>query len=326
MRRFTSLLLCLPIAATLLFSASALAEEAVPETRAPRQNTRRVEVVFVLDTTGSMAGLIDGAKKKIWSIANSIIDRHPGAEIRMGLVGYRDLGDEYVTRHYPLTTDIQAIYGRLLSFVADGGGDTPESVNEALDVALSKMDWGSGKADRVIFLVGDAPPHMDYAQDRKYHEIIPEAVQRGIIVNAVQAGNIRSTAKVWREIAGLGKGEYLAIPQDGGRVIIIATPYDEEIIIIQQRLNSTVIPYGSVATQRETDKKLRMNQEAPAPAAADMAAYVYKAGRAQKAGSAKVITGGGDLVADLQQGNKTLEDIPEAELPPSIQGLPRSER
>ncbi len=95
----------------------------------------------MLDTIGSMANLIGGAKKKICSIANAIVDNHPDAEIRMGLVGYRDLGDEYVTRHFPLSTDIQNIYAELLRFKADGGGDTPESVNEALDVAIIRLGW-----------------------------------------------------------------------------------------------------------------------------------------------------------------------------------------
>src|ERR1700704_3390577 len=66
-----------------------------------------VEVAFVLDTTGSMGPLIEGAKRKIWSIATAIVDANPGAEIRMGLVAYRDIGDEYVTKTFNLTTDIQ---------------------------------------------------------------------------------------------------------------------------------------------------------------------------------------------------------------------------
>ena len=69
-----------------------------------------VEVAFVLDTTGSMGGLIEGAKRKIWSIATAIVDSNPDADIRMGLVAYRDIGDDYVTRTFELTTDIQDLY------------------------------------------------------------------------------------------------------------------------------------------------------------------------------------------------------------------------
>src|SRR5262245_47718174 len=93
-----------------------------------------VEVAFVLDTTGSMGPLIEGAKRKIWSIATAIVDANPAAEIRMGLVAYRDIGDEYVTKIFNLTTDIQDLYANLLELKARGGGDWPESVNEALEV------------------------------------------------------------------------------------------------------------------------------------------------------------------------------------------------
>src|SRR5438132_14334808 len=89
----------------------------------------RIEVCFVLDTTGSMTGLIEGAKQKIWSIANEMVSAKPTPEIRLGLVAYRDRGDEYVTKVFDLTNAIDATYAQLQSFRAAGGGDTPESVN-----------------------------------------------------------------------------------------------------------------------------------------------------------------------------------------------------
>ena len=111
-----------------------------------------VEVGFVLDTTGSMGPLIEGAKRKIWSIATSIVDTNPDAEIRMGLVAYRDIGDEYVTKVFPLTTDIQDLYANLLELRARGGGDWPESVNEALHVGVTKLTWTQGdEVRRIMF-------------------------------------------------------------------------------------------------------------------------------------------------------------------------------
>ena len=95
-------------AAALLSTASFSGADAKPT----------VEVAFVLDTTGSMGGLIEGAKRKIWSIATAIVDSNPDAEIRMGLVAYRDIGDDYVTRTFDLTTDIQDLYGNLLELKA----------------------------------------------------------------------------------------------------------------------------------------------------------------------------------------------------------------
>jgi Mg-chelatase subunit ChlD len=220
---------------------------ASPEAPSARARAKPiVEVAFVLDTTGSMGPLIEGAKRKIWSIATAIVDENPDAEVRMGLVAYRDIGDEYVTKTFDLTTDIQDLYASLLELGARGGGDWPESVNEALEVGITKLSWTEGPAIcRILFLVGDAPPHMDYAQDTKYPEVVRMAHDRGITINAVQAGGARDTERVWREIAQRGDGRYIPIPQDGGHVVIIETPWDTEIIELQGRINGTVIPYGS---------------------------------------------------------------------------------
>src|SRR4051812_15543898 len=73
----------------------------------------KIEVCFVLDTTGSMSGLIEGAKQKIWSIANEIVAAKPTPIVKFSLVAYRDRGDEYVTKLTPLTDDIDAVYGEL---------------------------------------------------------------------------------------------------------------------------------------------------------------------------------------------------------------------
>src|ERR1700710_52544 len=215
-----------------------------------------VEVAFVLDTTGSMGGLIEGAKRKIWSIATAIVDSNPDADIRMGLVAYRDIGDDYVTRKIELTSDIQDLYANLLELKARGGGDWPESVNEALDVAINKLQWtAGGDVRRIVFLVGDAPPHMDYAQDTKYPVTLSVAKQKDIIVNAVLAGNAADTERVWRDIAQNGNGRFIPIPQDGGPGVIIETPYDEDIIILQRQINGNVIPYGPRAMQKRTEDK-----------------------------------------------------------------------
>src|SRR5438309_12092008 len=91
-----------------------------------------VEVAFVLDTTGSMGGLLEGAKKKIWSIATEILAGKPKPDVLLGLVAYRDKGDEYVTRVTPLTDDLDKVYKDLSGFVAAGGGDEPEHVRAGI--------------------------------------------------------------------------------------------------------------------------------------------------------------------------------------------------
>jgi len=309
------------------FHALALAALAVPLGMSSAAQARpAVEVAFVLDTTGSMSGLIEGAKRKIWSIATTILDDNPDADIRMGLVAYRDIGDDYVTRTVELTTDIQDLYARLLQLQARGGGDWPESVNEALDTAVNKLHWTAGsETRRIVFLVGDAPPHMDYAQDTKYPTTLAVARQKDIIVNAVQAGAARDTARVWHEIADGGNGRYIPIPQDGGQILVIETPFDHDIIILQNQINGTVIPYGPAPLQRRTEEKTGQLSKvaAAAPAAAsDMASYINKRART----SSEAVTGGGDLVSDVQAGRQKLESVKDDDLPPDLRALAPEQR
>ena len=145
----------------------------------------KVDVVFVLDTTGSMGGLIETAKEKIWSIATTMASAQQAPEIRIGLVAYRDRGDAYVTRVVDLSSDLDSVYATLMDFQAQGGGDTPESVNKALYDAVHSMSWSQNdQAYQAIFLVGDAPPHMDYNEVR-YPEIVATAKQKVIVINTV---------------------------------------------------------------------------------------------------------------------------------------------
>jgi len=285
-----------------------------------------VEVAFVLDTTGSMGGLIEGAKRKIWSIATAIVDSNPDADIRMGLVAYRDIGDDYVTRTFELTTDIQDLYANLLLLKARGGGDWPESVNEALDVAVNKLQWTlNGDTRRIVFLVGDAPPHMDYAQDTKYPVTLAVAKQKDIIVNAVLAGNARDTERVWRDIAQNGNGRFIPIPQDGGQVVVIETPFDDDIIILQKRINGTVIPYGPRSLQKHTEDMTRQltTVAAAAPAqASEMASYLNKRARV----SSEAVTGEGDLVSDVAAGRQKLAAVKDDELPDNLRALKPEQR
>lgn len=284
-------------------------------------NFDTVEVAFVLDTTGSMAGLIEGAKRKIWSIANTIVDINPNADIRMALVAYRDVGDEYVTRTYDMSDDIQGLYGNLLSLRAAGGGDTPESVNKALDLAVDKIEWEDGNnVRRIVFLVGDAPPHMDYDNGPKYPDVLHQAVRQNIVVHAVQAGRSSKTRKVWQDIAKRGGGDYIAIPQDGGQIAEIETPYDDQIIQLQQRLNKTVVPYGTRKVQAELEDKVEQAASGPVSKQVDNSAFYSKRTRKE------VVTGGGDIVSAVRNEDVALESVATEELPAVMQDMSAEEQ
>jgi Mg-chelatase subunit ChlD len=299
--------------------AAPFVADALAETK-PR--AERVEVVFVLDTTGSMGDLIEGAKRKIWSIANTIVDHNPDAEISMALIAYRDLGDDYVVKTEPMSEDLQGLYGKLVRLDADGGGDGPESVNAALLKAVSGLQWSSGdEVKRIVFLVGDAPPHMDYPQEKQYPEIVEDAVARGIVVNAVQAGGDPETTEIWKEIAQFGRGRFISIPQDGGEVVITVTPFDDDILHQQGMLDDTVIPYGK-QTEREAIKQ-KMDDRAAAPKPEQVDNSTFYAKRSKK----EAVTGGGDLVGDARNGTASaIEDIPVEDLPENLQRMTPAER
>jgi len=239
----------------------------------------RVEVAFVLDTTGSMGGLIDGAKRKIWSIARRIGEGRPRPDLKIALVGYRDLGDEYVTRVHDFSGDMDEVHQRLMAFRASGGGDTPEHVSAALGAAVERLSWSEGgKALRIVFLVGDAPPHVDYQDGEDYARHARTARRRGIAVETIQCGGDPEAARFWREIAALGDGHYARIDSQGGMPALV-TPVDAELARLNAELAGTVVAAGTAAEQEKTSRRLEARAAMAAPMAAEAAAYYAGADR-----------------------------------------------
>src|SRR5215813_1199088 len=158
-----------------------------------------LEMVFVLDTTGSMGGLIDGAKQRIWGIVNDVMQQPSHPAVKIGLVAYRDHGDAYVTQVLPLTNDLDKVYSTLMDYRADGGGDTPEDVRQALVDGVRRAGWSqaSSRLAQIIFLVGDAPPHQNYTNEPDTLVTAAEAVQQGMIVNTIQCGVSAATSNAW---------------------------------------------------------------------------------------------------------------------------------
>src|SRR5690349_15517971 len=204
----------------------------------------RLEMVFVIDTTGSMNGLLDGAKQRIWGIVNGVM-REQNTRVRIGLVAYRDRGDAYVTQVLPLTEDLDKVYMTLMDYQAAGGGDAPEDVRTALAESLYKIPWSEAGlgVSRIIFLVGDAPPHDDYNDVADTLSTAANAAQEGIVVNTIQCGLSGETKRAWEAIAARGQGQYFAIPSDGG-VQAIETPYDDQLSELARKLGATLVPYG----------------------------------------------------------------------------------
>ncbi|MCU0727373.1 MAG: VWA domain-containing protein [Planctomycetes bacterium] len=286
-----------------------------PVVRAEEEPAPKVEVVFVLDTTGSMSGLIEGAKVKIWKIVNQIVSGKPVPEVRVGLVAYRDRGDAYVTKQVAMTTDLDAVYTALRGFTADGGGDSPESVNQALHEAVKDLAWSREERTlRIIYLVGDCPPHMDYQDDVLYPVTCEAAARAGIIVNTVQCGADTMTVPIWQDIARRAEGRYVQIDQSGG-MQAIETPFDKRIAELSDRMSAGTLFYGDKDARDSARERLDDAEkgvaDAPAESKAERAGYLAKSGRLGEA----------DLVALLALGELTLDKIDPAKLPAELSKL-----
>ena len=290
---------------------------------APRARPR-VEVVFALDTTSSMSGFIDAAKEKIWSIATTMASAQPAPEIRIGLVAFRDRGDAYVTRIIDLSADLDSVYAQLMDFRAQGGGDGPESVNQALYDAVHRVSWSTGDdIYRVIFLVGDAPPHMDYPNDVPYPTTIAAAAQRGIRVNTIQSGADATTARAWQTIAGLNQGEFFTVAA-GGDAVAVTTPFDDQIATLSAELDATRLFFGDADEKERQQRKQAATQKLHAYAS--LASRARRAAFNTSAGGAGNFLGEKELVDAVVSGKVDLDRIPEAELPAPLQALPKDER
>jgi len=287
-------------------------------------NKPKIEAVFVLDTTGSMSGLIQAAKENIWSIASSMAQAQPAPELKIGLVAFRDRGDDYVTRVTDLSTDLDSMYATLMDYQAGGGGDGPEAVNQALFDAVNKIGWSQDpNAYKVIFLVGDAPPHMDYPDDVKYPETIKQAAARGIIVNTIQAGSDPETRAEWNAMASLGQGKFLEVAQSGN-AIAVTTPFDERIAALAKELDDTRMYFGDAKQQEEAQRRTRaaskVHAESSPAAQAKRAAF-----NASAPGKANFL-GDNELVDAVAKGKVDLAALPAAALPAPLRELSLDEQ
>lgn len=275
------------------------------------------EVVFVLDTTGSMSGLIEGAKQKIWSIATNIVQTC-GGKVRIGLVPYRDRNDAYVTRVYPLSGDLDSVFCNLRTFTAAGGGDSPESVNQALFEAVGKIAWSPASKPvlKAIFLVGDCPPHMDYQDDVKFDVTCKIAAAQGIAIHTVQCGSQPETEPFWRAIAASANGSYSRIGQTGN-MQLVPTPYDADIARITIELGSTALPYGKREEQVAYARRLKtLTAPGVKPGVvAERNAYNFAAAKAVA-----------DESRDLTVKPELLASLKPEELPTSLRPLSPEER
>ena len=268
--------------------------------------THKVDLVFAVDTTGSMGGLLDGAKRTVWSIASHVREVDPNADLRVGLVAYKDITPDstYVTKDFALTTDLDGVFQELSSYTADGGGDTPEDVDAALYDAVHKMAWRPD-AKKLIFLVGDAPP-ASRGDVPRYDVTAREAGDQGITINTIRCGIRTDTMATWQQVASLAHGEFSSIAQDGG-VRQVATPMDQKMAELSAGIDGTAMIYGDEGVHRGYEGKMAAAAAAPAPSQADRAEYYAAKPMAKRA--AEDLIGGGEVDVDKLDAAKLPEDL-----------------
>ena len=175
-----------------------------------------LDVLFLLDATGSMEDEIAQIKETLLSVSARIADLPSRPDLRFGMVAYRDRGDEFVTRTYDFNPDVQRFLDTIRGVSAEGGGDNPESLNEALHVAVREPTWRQGDAIRLVFLVADAPPHLDYPQDYDYAEEMVEASRRGIKIFSIASSGLDDQGEyIFRQIAQHTMGRFIFIVYGG---------------------------------------------------------------------------------------------------------------
>jgi len=268
-----------------------------------------------------MGGLIEGAKQRIWGIINEVMQKPTKPRVRVGLVAYRDNGDEYVTKLLPITEDLDKAYTTLMEYRAGGGGDTPENVRKALAEGVRGAGWSKARKGlaQIVFLVGDAPP-QNYVQEPDVLVTTAEAVRKNMIVNTIQCGNLDGTKEIWQTIALRGEGKYFAIAQDGG-VQAISTPYDSKLAELAVKVGKTYVTYGN-----KSDRARNVAvQSAAEVMIVDGASVGAQADRAVNK-AVNTFQYDGDLLQDVENESVKLKDVKTEDLPEDLQKLSPAER
>lgn len=175
-----------------------------------------LDVLFLIDATGSMADEIAKIQSTIFDVSAQIDALPENPNVRYGMVTYRDRDDSFVTRTYEFTPDVRDFSKNLNTVYADGGGDYPESLNEALHDALHGVEWRGGDTVQLIFLIADAPPHLDYAQDYDYAIEMETAARRGVKIFPIASSGLDDQGEyIFRQIAQYTQGRFIFLTYDG---------------------------------------------------------------------------------------------------------------
>jgi Mg-chelatase subunit ChlD len=173
-----------------------------------------LDLVIVIDTTGSMDDEIAFLQRELIGITRAAARAAPGTDIRFGLVAYRDQGDAYVVQNYGFTGRTATMTGWLRGLSAGGGGDYPEAAAAALQ-SVTAMDWRTGQGERLVLHIADAPPHdVDAAT---YLRAGKSAAVQGVQIFTLGASGVAAESEyLMRQASLVTGGRYLFLTDDSG--------------------------------------------------------------------------------------------------------------
>ena len=227
----------------------------------PKKNT--IKVALLLDTSNSMDGLINQAKTQLWEIVNELSyakceNQNPDLMIALYEYGNDNLSarEGYIRQVIGFSSDLDEISEKLFSLRTNGGN---EFCGEVIHTSLRQLDWGNNRNDlKLIFIAGNEP----FTQGKiNYKDAATQANEQDITINTIFCGNYQNgVSGKWRDGARLTHGDYMTIDHNE-QIVHIASPYDDIIIQLNNRLNDTYIYYGDTGRSK---MKLQAEQDSNA--------------------------------------------------------------
>lgn len=284
-----------------------------PVTNAVTAQNTKIQVAILLDTSGSMQGLIEQAKSRLWNIVNTLTTlKYKGEtpEIEIALYEYGSYmlykGD-YIRQITPLTVDLDLISKELFALTTSG---SEEYCGTVIQRAVKELEWGQNEADmKLVYIAGNE----EFTQGSvSYKTAIADALKKNIFVNTIHCGDEEIGVRdYWKDAALRGNGKFFNINADA-TVRAIKTPFDPQIILCNNKLNDTYISYGSTGRER------KMNQIAQDKNAGTISSANYAERAVSKSGSAYKNTSW-DLVDKMKEDQNVLPSIKKDELPQELQ-------
>ncbi|WP_343328946.1 vWA domain-containing protein [Polaribacter staleyi] len=230
---------------------------AVNEPSSEKTKKQTIKVALLLDTSSSMDGLINQAKAQLWEIVNELSYakygvQKPNLEIALYEYGNSRLSSKegYIKQVLQFSNDLDEISEKLFSLTTSGGN---EFCGQVIKTSLNELSWGENKNDlKLIFIAGNEP----FTQGKiNYKDAITDAKEKDVIINTIFCGNYSTgISGMWKDGADLGGGDYMTINQDK-KIVHVVTPYDDDIIILNKRLNKTYIYYGNKGYSKFSSQK-----------------------------------------------------------------------